>query len=271
VKGAVATTLGLLALLATARRSAAQSFVEEVSDDPCPAARALEPDDMSPPAQRLRRACRLQAFEDRLAAERRRELAADQKTREARIATWAENTQPTRALRPIAVEGYVGSGISTYGLVVAWNVLRRLELDARIGWRKMTCWDQFSPDGGDCTRTAMGGGARWFLTDRDIAPFLAGGFEVTSAHLQILQPSSQGGSSLLTGNGRAHSVNAGGGFQLAMRGLRMSLEYVYEHVYYAGATKDDKDMAPSPDLAGVWHDSLYQDRHGVRFEVGYAF
>jgi hypothetical protein len=270
----VAATLGLLAslvLLAIARPAAAQSFVEQVSDDPCVVARALDPDDVSPRADHLRRACRLQAFEDRLAAERRREMAAQEKARETRIATWAENTQPTRALRPIAIEGYVGSGISTYGLVVSWNVLRRLELDARIGWRKMTCWDQFNPDGGDCTRTAIGGGARWFLTDRDISPFLAGGLEVTDAHLQILQPSPQGGSMLLTGNGRAHSLNAGGGLQLAMRWLRMSVEYVYEHVYYTGANKDDAQMTPSPDLAAVWQDSLHQDRHGVRFEVGYAF
>jgi hypothetical protein len=51
----------------------------------------------------------------------------------------------------------------------------------------------------------------------------------------------------------------------------MSLEYVYEHVYYAGANLDDMQMTPSADLTAVWQDSLHQDRHGVRFEAGYAF
>jgi hypothetical protein len=274
VRGPVAAAAGLLALgvlVGEARRAAAQSFVEYVSDDPCGAARALDAEDTSPQAEHLRRACRLQAFEDRLAAERRQELAAQSKSREQRIAAWAEATQPTRGLRPIAVEGYLATGVSTYGIVVSWNVLRRLELDARIGWRKMTCWDMFSADGGDCTRRALGGGARWFLTDRDVSPFVSGGFQVVDAHLQILQPTPEGGSKLLTGNGRGHSVNAGAGLQLAMRWLRMSAEYVYEYVYYTGANQDDMQMTPSPDLAAVWHDSLHQDRHGFRFEVGYAF
>ncbi len=117
---------------------------------------------------------------------------AETQARDARVAAWVENTQPTRVVHPIAVAGYLGTGISNYGLVFAWNVLRRLELEARIGWRNMTCWSQFSADGADCTRRTIAAGARWYLMDTNFSPFLSGGFAITGSHLQILQSNSDG-------------------------------------------------------------------------------
>jgi hypothetical protein len=75
---------------------------------------------------------------------------------------------------------------------------------------------------------------------------------------------------VLAGEGRANSVSPSAGVQLSAKGLRMSLEYVFEYIYYTGAN-EDKQKAPSEDLRIVWRDSLRVDRHGVRFEVGYAF
>jgi hypothetical protein len=76
---------------------------------------------------------------------------------------------------------------------------------------------------------------------------------------------------LLVGDGRANSVSPSAGLQLSVRGLRMSLEYVFEYIYYTGASLEDKQKTPSEDLRVVWRDSLRLDRHGVRFEAGYAF
>ena len=83
---------------------------------------------------------------------------------------------PARVLHPLAVEVFVGQ---------RHRQLRRrsspgtscatLELAARIGWRQMTCADQFSGTGADCTRTHLGGGARWILGDRDFTPFVGDG------------------------------------------------------------------------------------------------
>ena len=53
--------------------------------------------------------------------------------------------------------------------------------------------------------------------------------------------------------------------------LRLSLEYVYEYVFYTGATLNDMQHTPSEDLRVIWYDSLHADRHGVRFQVGFAF
>jgi len=76
---------------------------------------------------------------------------------------------------------------------------------------------------------------------------------------------------LVVGEGRAHSVSGGGGLELDMRNARLSVEYVYEHVYYAGANKQGMDMPPSQDLQSVWQKSLVQDRNGIRVQAGYAF
>jgi hypothetical protein len=82
------------------------------------------------------------------------------------------------------------------------------------------------------------------------------------------------GFTLLKGDGRAHSASASAGVHLAFRGLRMSLEYIYEHVYFTGANLDatqDKQKPPNEPLRVIWRDSLNQDRHGIRFQAGYAF
>jgi hypothetical protein len=264
---------GLVAVWATlvGRSATAQSFVEETPEDACAAVETLDPADTSRTAEHLRRTCRLQQLEVRLAADRRNQLVAETEARDSRVAAWVESTQPSRVIHPIAVAGYLGTGLSNYGLIFAWNVLRRLELEARIGWRNMTCWNQYSADGADCTRRTIAAGARWYLMDTNFSPFLSGGFAITGSHLQIPQSNADGSNTLLAGDGRAHSVSGGGGLELDIRNARLSVEYVYEHVYYAGANKQGMDMPPSPELQLVWQNSLVQDRHGIRVQAGYAF
>ena len=263
----VAATLAA-ALSMHARVAHAYTFIEELPDDPCARARSFDPQDTTLTAQKARRACRLEAFEQRLANERRKTLASEQDKRDAWVDKWMGATQSARVINPLAVEAYAGYGITSYGLVFSWTVLRQLELAARIGRREMTCVDAFGGNGGDCTRTGWNIGARGFLGDRDFAPFFGVGFSSTSAALAILQPN---GGAVVQGNGRANSVNASAGLQLAVSYLRLSLEYVFEYQIYTGANLNDMQKTPSEELRLVWEGSLNQDRHGVRFQVGFAF
>ena len=268
--------LGVAAALAAAlsthaRAAHAYTFIDELPDDPCARARTFDPQDTSIAAQKARRACRLEAFEQRLASERQKTLAAAQDAHEAWVDKWMGSTQPARVINPIAIELYAGSGVTNYGLVASWTVLRQLELAARLGQRQMTCADPsgFS-NNGDCTRTSWNIGARWFLSDRDLSPFIGVGFDSTHAPLAIVHPTMTD-NMVLQGNGRANGLNASAGLQLSVSYLRLSLEYVFEYLIYTGANLNDMQKTPSEDLRLVWEDSLNQDRHGIRFQVGIAF
>lgn len=267
----------LLAFVATATvtmaaTARAQSLVEVVPEDPCARARALDRDDDSPTAQELRRACRLERFDDRLAAERRQQIVAAEDARSVRIERWIDQTQPARVTHPFSVDGFAGTGIATYGISVSWAFLRSAELAAWLGRRTITCADLTGPEAGDCSRTAYGFRGRWYPLNMTVSPFLAAGLSLVSSHLQILQSGSQnGGQNLLKGSGRANSYNLGGGVQLAKAWFRLSVEYVYEHAFYTGASASDAKRTPNQDLNGVWFTSLKDDQHGVRFQVGFAF
>jgi hypothetical protein len=173
----------------------------------------------------------------------------------------------------MAVEIYAGSGISNYGVVFSWTFLRQMELAGRVGQRQMSCADaNGAGTGGDCTRTTWNVGLRYFLGDRDFAPFLGAGFSTTSASLAIVHVNpmtGQGG--FVQGDGRANSANASAGVQLAISYVRLSVEYVFEYLIYTGANVNDMQKTPSEDLRLVWEDSLKQDQHGIRFQVGFAF
>jgi hypothetical protein len=271
----IAARLVAVAALALtgARVAQAQSFVQQVSDDACEQARSFDPEDDSPAAARAHRACRLQMFERGLVNERRQAMVAEQQAREASIANWLATTQPQRVQRPLSVEGFLGTGLATYGAVVSWNILRQLEVSGRYGKRAMNCADMFGSLNGDCTRTLMGGSGRWMLLPKDFTPFVGAGFSVTKAPLQIFRfDPMTGQSNFLKGNGRAHSVNLSAGVQLSVSALRLSLEYVFEYIYYTGASVADEQLTPNnKDLNTIWHGSVDADKHGVRFQVGIAF
>ena len=89
----------------------AQSLVQQQPEDPCEGARALDIADTTPAAENLRRACRLERFEDRLAADRSQQVATQELTREARIQQWIDATQPWRVTRPLAFEAFFGTGL----------------------------------------------------------------------------------------------------------------------------------------------------------------
>ena len=258
------------ALLLLARHAHAYTFLEEVSDDPCERARAFDPQDGSATAQHARRACRLAVFERRMAEERHEEAASQQNARNEWVQKWLETAQPARVAHPIAIEAFVGNGIVNYGAVLSWTVHTYVEVNARVGRREMSCTDANGGMTADCTRTTWSAGARGLLFDRDFSPFVAVGFSTTNAPLKIVHPNMNGGADYLDGKGNANSVSAGGGVQLATGYVRFSLEYLYEYVFYTGAILNS-DGSFSEALNSIWVESLKQDRHGVRFQVGVAF
>jgi len=68
-----------------------------------------------------------------------------------------------------------------------------------------------------------------------------------------------------------YSFSGSVGLQIALSYVRLSVEYLYEYVFYTGANLNDMQKTPSEDLRLIWDDSLHQDRHGVRVQVGFAF
>jgi hypothetical protein len=267
----VAIAVAIAGVLALRTRDArAYSFVDQIPEDPCTRARSFQPQDTSPGAQHARRACRLAAFEQRKAEERAKDVAAAQEARDAAIQKWVAATQPTRVQRPMAIEVFGGSGIVNYGLAFSWDVVRNVEVGARVGQRQMSCTDA-AGSAADCTRTTWGAGARWIMSDRDFSPFIGTAFSTTSAALKILHMDMNQGLMPLDGRGNAHSLSGSAGLQLATGYVRLSLEYLYEYVFYTGANLNDPQHTPSEPLRTVWEQSLGEDKHGVRFQVGIAF
>ena len=246
----------------------AQSLVDQRPEDPCEAARALDIADTTPAAENLRRSCRLERFQDRLAADRSQQVATQELTREARIQQWIDATQPWRVTRPLAFEGFFGTGLASYGVGFSWDFLRHAELGVWLGWRPISCLDSYKNSTSACGRTAYGLRGRWYLLDRDFTPFIDGGLSLMSSHL-ALYSSTDGG--YLPGSGRANSFCAGAGLAFGFRSFRMSIEYVFEYTFYTGASLDDDKKTPNPELDAALSSSLRADRNGVRFQVGYAF
>jgi hypothetical protein len=255
-------------ILQAASGARAQSLVDQRPEDPCEAARALDIADTTPGAENVRRACRLERFEDRLAADRSKQVATEELTREARIQQWIDATQPWRVTRPLAFEAFFGTGLASYGVGFSWDFLRHAELGVWLGWRPISCQDSSGFSTSSCGRTAYGLRGRWFLLDRDFTPFVDTGLSFMSSDLALF---SNTGSGYLSGSGRANSLALGAGLAFGFRSFRMSIEYVFEYTFYTGASLNDEKKTPNAELDTALSSSLRADRNGVRFEVGYAF
>jgi hypothetical protein len=263
-------------VLLTVRTAAAQSFVQLVSGDACAELRGYERADASPAAQEARRACRLQRFEQHLAAEREEQVAAQVQERDARIEKWLATTQSARVVHPLALTAFAGTGLASYGIGISLMALRRLEAAVSIGWRSVSTADTpYSSYSGsaDYKSRTLGFNGRWFLSDRELSPFLGAGIGVTTADLNVLWYGKDQTPSMTLppGSARGHSLSAAGGVQLAKGNIRLSVEYVFQYVFYTGAGLNQMDMMPNDQIRIVWQETLDAHRHGVRFEVGLAF
>jgi hypothetical protein len=268
----LALPLAVVLEIVGAAGARAQSLVDQQPEDPCEAARALDIADTTPAAENLRRACRLERFQDRLAADRSQQVAVEQQSREARIQQWIDATQPWRVTRPLAFEGFFGTGLASYGVSFSWDFLRHAELALWLGWRPIACQDMYGSSTSACGRTAFGLRGRWYLLDRNFTPFIDTGLSLMSSHLALFSTTPGNyGSTYLSGSGRANSVCAGAGLAFGFRSFRMSIEYVFEYAFYTGASLDDDKKTPNPELDAALSTSLHADRNGVRFQAGYAF
>jgi opacity protein-like surface antigen len=262
-------------VLLTARAAAAQSFVQLVSTDACAEARSYERADVGSAALEARRACRLQRFEQKLATEREQQVAAQVQERDARVEAWLATTQPPRVVHPLALTAFAGTGVAAYGIGLSWMALRRLEAAASIGWRSVspsdTPYNSYSGTAQYKSRT-LGFTGRWFLSDRELSPFVGGGIGVTTANATVVwNGKDQGAVQAYEGDARGHSLSAAGGVQLAKGNFRLSVEYVFQYVFYTGASLADMTQTPNEQIRVVWQETLDAHRHGVRFEVGLAF
>jgi hypothetical protein len=268
----LALPIAVVLQTAGASGARAQSLVDQQPEDPCEGARALDIADTTPAAENLRRACRLERFQDRLAADRSQKVATQELTREARIQQWIDATQPSRVTHPLAFEGFFGSGLASYGVSFSWDFLRHAELGVWLGWRPISCQDGYGNSTSACGRTAYGLRGRWYLLDRDFTPFVDAGLSFMSSELQLCTqtyyciPSTH-----IAGSGRANSVNLGAGLAFGYRSFRVSIEYVFEYAFYTGASLDDDKKTPNAELDAALSTSLRADRNGVRFQAGYAF
>jgi len=265
----------LAAALLPAPAARAQSFVQRVTGDACDQARSFDRGDGSPEAQEARRACRLVQFERRLQVEREQQVATQVEERDARVEKWMETTQPARVIHPLALELYTGTGLASYGLVLSYMALSQLEFAVSVGWRTVGYLDSDPSESGtaDYKDRTLAFTSRWFASGtRNLSPFVGAGLASTTADLDVFWNGSKDGSSAmaLSGRARGHSMSAHAGLQLAVRNLRLSLEYVFQYVFFTGADTT-MDKVPSEQMRIVWQETLDHHRHGVVFRVGFAY
>jgi hypothetical protein len=242
--------------------------------DPCAEAATYDDEDQSPPAERARRRCRLDEFDRELAEERRRATAEREQAQERAVQAWiAREEIPLRVIRRNAVDGFLSGGLTSYGLAVSGVFLPALEAELWAGWRTR---DEIvvSPDFQIVTplrdeRTCLGGRAKWLLTDRrNLTPFLSAGVAGCRSNINAYVTEAAAG----TAGGKAHAVTAGGGVAfMAKSGFRVSAEYFYGRAFYAQVSQRDPMRTHNPQILQVWKQTLTNDRHGVRLQVGYAF
>jgi hypothetical protein len=246
--------------------------------DACAAAATFAPDDLGPAAAQARRRCRLEMFEQRLQAERVQREAAQSDWEDRAVQTWMQKQGvPARVLRRNAVDLFGSGGLVSYGLAVAGVLLPSLEAEVWVGRKEASSGsDNWSADD---TRNCIGGRFKWLLLKHgDLTPFASGGVAFCSATLTGAYGSGppdllgNGSSSDGGGNATAHLATAGVGLTWTDKsGFRASIEYVYAYAFYTQAQTDDPMKTEDQNLRDGWTQRLKSERHGARFQVGYAF
>jgi hypothetical protein len=274
-------------VLLTARAARAELTIDhDPAASGCDEAAAYFPEDESPPARRARERCRLENFEQRIEAEhRQQEIQADD-TREKLVESWLEKQAvPVRVFRRYSIDGYLGGGVTTYGLAASGVLLPWLEAELSVGRRDLTGLVNGGTASFQDSRTCLGGRFKWLMFSRgNVTPFASVGVFDCSANVQLTSfgptPYGQGlpgtpntqpaGPS--AGNAAAHLVGAGGGITWTDKsGLRASAEYIFTYAFYTQGVLNDAMHTLDPNLAGAWTDRLATERNGFRIQVGYAF
>jgi len=259
------------ATLLPSRRAAAVLSMERVPElPPCADAASYPEGDDSPAAEHARRRCRLEQLEQRKNYERQWAAWVAWNQQKQTTQAWMDRVGiPARVTRRYAVDGFLATGFSHYGVTVAGILLPSLEAEVWLGFGNA----ENASNVGDLhdDRRCLGGRLKWLPIERgNLTPFFAGGAAGCTATLQFISFTGQGGGS--DGSGVTHALTASlGATWTTTMGLRFSLEYIFAWAFYVQASDNTGAHPHDPMMQAAFENTLASDRHGVRFQVGYAF
>ena len=281
----VAATIAVAAgavLLAAPRPARAELTIDhEPGSGGCAEAATYFPEDQSREATRARQRCRLERFEQRIEQDRLQKEIQAENDRDKLVQTWMDKQDiPVRVFRRIAVDGYLGGGVTTYGIAASAVMLPWLEFELSVGRRDLdgSVSNGYLQD----SRTAWGGRFKFLLRGRgNLTPFLSSGLFFCNANVagtlysQAPPTSGPGGFGSATndnGTANAHLFGTGGGLAwMDKSGFRASVEYIFTYAFYTQATLNDATHTEDANLTTAWTDRLSSAHHGFRVQVGYAF
>ena len=281
VAAAIAVVAGAVLLVAARPARGELTIDHEPGSGACAEAATYFPEDESLEATRARQRCRLETFAQHIEQERvQREIQAEN-DRDKLVQAWMDKQNiPVRVFRRIAVDGYLGGGVTTYGLAASAVMLPWLEAELSVGRRDL--------DGGvsngylQDSRTCWGGRFKFYLSGHgNLSPFLSSGLFFCNANVAgtlytpaptTNGPGGFGGASNDNGTANAHLLGAGGGLAwMDKSGFRASVDYIFTYAFYSQATLDDATHTEDANLTTAWTDRLSSEHHGFRAQVGYAF
>jgi hypothetical protein len=272
-----AVTLAAGALLVAAHPARAELTIDhEPGGGGCDEAATYFPEDQSHAAIHARQRCRLETFEQRMQNERLQKEIQAENERDKLVQSWLDKQEiPVRVFKRVSIDGYLGGGITTYGLAGGVVMLPWLEAELSIGRRDVD--GQLSAGYFQDSRTCWGGRFKFDLRSRgNLTPFISSGVFFCNANVALNSfgglNSGLGGPTNGNGTANAHLIGAGAGMSyMDKSGLHASLEYIFTYAFYTQATLSDTAHTEDPNLTSAWSDRLGSEQNGFRVQVGYAF
>lgn len=277
--------LGLAAsaalLMAAAPARAELTVDHEPGAGGCVEAASYFPEDQSRDATRARQRCRLELFEERMENDRVQKEIQAEKDRDKMVQTWMDKENiPARVFRRIWLDGYLGGGVTTYGLAAGVVMLPWLEAELSLGRRDLDGYINNSTAFFQDSRTCWGGRFKGLMRGRgNVTPFVSAGVFFCDANAALTSYSTTftvagptGPTGPSAGSAGAHLLGAGAGVSWTDNsGLHASLEYIFTYAFYSQAVLNDMNHTEDPNLTTAWSDRLATERNGFRVQVGYAF
>lgn len=282
-RAALGLAAGTLLSVVASRPARAEVTVDyESGSGACQEAAGYFPEDDSVEATRARQRCRLDTFAERSENDRVQKEMQAQNDREKLVQTWIDKQNiPARVFRRIWLDGYLGGGITTYGLAAGVVILPWLEAELSLGRRDLNGLinngDAYFQD----SRTCWGGRFKGLMRSHgNVTPFASAGVffcdanaALTTYGTGIVAPGgtfNPGGTS--NGSAGAHLLAGGAGVTWTDNsGLHASLEYIFTYAFYSQAVLADMNHTEDTNLTSAWTDRLGTERNGFRVQVGYAF
>ena len=275
-----AATAALLVAAAPAR--AELTVDHEPGSGGCVEAAGYFPEDQSREATRARQRCRLELFDQRIENDRTQKEAQADKDRDKIVQSWMDKQNvPARIFSRIWLDGYLGGGVTTYGLAGGVVILPWLEAELSMGRRDLDGYINNGTAFFQDSRTCWGGRFKGYAGPRQRDAVRLGGRVLLRRNAALTSygnittfpgagPTGANGPS--AGSATAHLVGAGGGVTWTDNsGLHASLEYIFSYAFYSQAVLNDMNHTEDSNLTTAWSDRLATERNGFRVQVGYAF